>query len=280
MASQCERLKGKIAVVTGGNSGIGRGIVLRFIREGAAVALIGRDHEKGRRVLDEVANLGGSARFFAADLADEQQVADLVPQITAEFGALHILVNNAGIYASRSGLEPEDGPGVRWDRLRGANLDGSYFMSAYCLPALAAQKGAAIVNISSTATLHGNWGLYCVAKAGVEGLTRAFAAEGAPHGIRVNGISPGWIASDPGKEAEASGSSDGKWDLPPSLFDRMGTVDEIATAAVFLASDEASFVTGQTLIVDGGLSIIDYPSLPMLEKDGHRLQSQVLAKKP
>jgi NAD(P)-dependent dehydrogenase (short-subunit alcohol dehydrogenase family) len=133
--------------------------------------------------------------------------------------------------------------------------------------------GNAIVNISSTATFHGNWGLYGVAKTGVDGMTRSFAAELAPYGIRVNAISPGWIETSPAETAAAQGGTGGEWEMPPSLLNRMGTPQEIANTAAFLASDEASFITGQTLVVDGGLMIMDYPSRPSLEIVGHRVYS-------
>jgi NAD(P)-dependent dehydrogenase (short-subunit alcohol dehydrogenase family) len=266
------RLNHKIALVTGGNSGIGRGIVHRFVREGAQVAFVGRDAAKGERVLAEVAGLGGDGAFYALDLADEQAVADLLRRIERRFGRLDIVVNNAGAGGRRSGVERGDSPGERWAKLRGPNLDAAYFVSAYAMPMLVASKGA-IVNISSTATLHGNWGLYGVAKAAIEGLTRALAAEGARHGVRVNGVSPGWIATEADTEAPPSGSTSGDWDLPPSLLGRMGLPDEIAKAVLFLVTEEASFVTGQTLIVDGGLAVTDYPSLPVLRQYGWKLET-------
>ena len=125
--------------------------------------------------------------------------------------------------------------------------------------------------ISSTATWHGNWGTYGIAKAGVEGLVRSFAAEGAALGVRCNGVSPGWISTERDDEDPPSGG--GAWSLPPSALNRMGTPAEIAAAVLFLASDEASFVTGQTLVVDGGLMMLDYPSMKMLETSGPGMMS-------
>lgn len=269
------RLNDKVALVTGGNSGIGRKIVHRFVREGAHVALAGRDRAKGEAVLGEIEDLGGDGAFFSLDLAEEAAVANLIDQISARFGQLDIVVNNAGVGGRRCGVMPEDSPGRRWQKLRGPNLDSGYLVCAYALPLLSESDGGAIVNISSTATWHGNWGLYGIAKAGVEGMTRAFAAEFAAHGIRVNGVSPGWITTEQDEAKPAAGSEDGSWALPPSLLNRMGAPEEIAAAVLFLASDEASFVTGQTLIVDGGLMVTDYPSMPLLEAVGNRLKSRL-----
>ncbi len=267
-------MQGKVALITGGNSGIGRGIVHRFVRAGATVAVVGRNQEKGDAVLADVHELGGQGAFFVVDLADESAVIKLVADVSNRFDRLDVVVNNAGIGSRRGGIEKSDSPGMRWQKLRGPNLDSTYFVSAYTLPLLERSGGGAIVNISSTATLHGNWGLYGVAKAAVEALTRSFAVEGAPHGIRVNCVSPGWIATKEDEELSAAGTADGEWAMPPSLFNRMGTPAEIAAAVLFLASDDASFVTGQTLVVDGGLTITDYPSIPLLSEVGDRLRSR------
>ena len=271
------RFEGKVVLVTGGNSGIGRGIVHRFAREGARVAFAGRNADKGAAVEAEVAAMGGRAAFFACDLSDESQVRELTAKLS-DWGRLDVAVNNAGVGARRSGITPSDGPAARWDKMRGPNLDAAYFVAAHAMPLIRDSGGGAIVNISSTATLHGNWGLYCVAKAGVEALTRALAVEAAPFGIRVNCVSPGWIETDLDASENPAGTESGQWDLPPGVLDRMGTPAEIAAAVGFLASDEASFVTGQTLVVDGGLSILDYTSLRLLEKAGDRLTTGMLVR--
>jgi NAD(P)-dependent dehydrogenase (short-subunit alcohol dehydrogenase family) len=261
------RFKDKVVLVTGGNSGIGRGIVHYFIQEGAAVAFAGRDPDKGRAVEEEARAAGGKATFFPCDLSDEDAAAELIGKVAA-WGRLDVVVNNAGIGSRRAGIGDEDSPGTRWDKMRGPNLDSTCFVSSHALPVLRDSGGGAIVNISSTAAMHGNWGLYGVAKAGVEALTRSLAVEGAPHKIRANCVSPGWIATDLDAADNPSGSPSGRWDLPPGVLHRMGTPQEIAAVVGFLASDEASFVTGQTLVVDGGLSILDYTSLKLLDKRG------------
>jgi NAD(P)-dependent dehydrogenase (short-subunit alcohol dehydrogenase family) len=267
------RFSDKVAIVTGGNFGIGRGIALRLAAEGATVAIAARDEKRGHRVVEEIHDLGGECEFFKTDVTDEAEIIALIDNVVSQFGKLSLLVNNAGVGSQHCGIEADDPPAKRWQIFRRANLDSTYLACAHALPQLVKNPDSAIVNISSTASFHGNWGLYGVAKTGVDGLTRSFAAEAAPYGIRVNAISPGWIETSAQETAAAAGSEDGDWDMPPSLLNRMGTPGEIAATAAFLLSTEASFITGQTLVVDGGLMILDYPSRPSLESVGHRVYS-------
>ncbi len=258
------RLQGKVVLVTGGNSGIGRGIALRAVGEGARVAIVGRDEAKGADTLKELHKLGAEAAFFRADLGVEAEARGAVESVSERFGRLDVVVNNAGAGASRSGVLATDAPGDRLRKLLNPNLMAAYFVASYAMPALRQAGSGAIVNISSTATFHGNWGNYGIAKAAVEALTRSLAVQGAPYGVRANSVSPGWIKT----QTTSTNSAPDAWETGASLFGRMGVPDEIARAVIFLASEEASFITGATLIVDGGLTITDYPSLPWLDAVG------------
>jgi|TARA_B100000767_G_scaffold243354_1_gene240948 NAD(P)-dependent dehydrogenase (short-subunit alcohol dehydrogenase family) len=267
------RFQDKVVIVTGGNYGIGRGIAQKFGNEGAKIAVVARNQERSDQVVHELNESDIIAKSFKTDLSQEGEVIKLIEDVIKEFGQIDILVNNAGLGSQNSGVVPTDPPGKRWELFRGSNMDSTYFMCAHALSHLSKQSNSTIINISSTATFHGNWGLYGAAKAGVEGMTRSFAAEGALYGIRVNAISPGWIETSPEQTANAQGDTGGYWAMPPSLLNRMGTPEEIANTAAFLASNESSFITGQTLIVDGGLMIMDYPSMSSLETVGHRVFS-------
>ena len=267
------KFENKITLVTGGNFGIGYGIAKKFAEEGSEIAIVARNEERAKNVIKDLENQGFVAKFFKTDVSKEEDVIKMIKEVLNVFGKLNIVVNNAGCGSQHCGVKPNDPPSLRWEVLRSANLDSNFFVSAHSLPYLAKNKDSAIVNISSTATFHGNWGLYGAAKTGVEGMTRSFAVEASTYGIRVNCISPGWIETSPEQTAAAQGSDNGEWEMPPSLFERMGTTEEIANTAAFLASNEASFITGQTIVVDGGFTMIDYPSRNSLKSVGHRIFS-------
>jgi len=267
------KFENKVTLVTGGNFGIGYGIAKKFAEEGSEIAIVARNEERAKNVIKDLENQGFVAKFFKTDVSKEEEVKKMIKEVLNVFGKLNIVVNNAGCGSQHCGVKPNDPPSLRWEVLRSANLDSNFFVSAHSLPYLAKNKDSAIVNISSTATFHGNWGLYGAAKTGVEGMTRSFAVEGSTYGIRVNCISPGWIETSPEQTAAAQGSNNGEWEMPPSLFERMGTTEEIANTAAFLASNEASFITGQTIVVDGGFTMIDYPSRNSLKSVGHRIFS-------
>ena len=267
------KFENKVTLVTGGNFGIGHGIAKKFAEEGSEIAIVARNEERAKNVIKDLENQGFVAKFFKTDVSKEEDVKKMIKEVLNVFGKLNIVVNNAGCGSQHCGVKPNDPPSLRWEILRSANLDSNFFVSAHSLPYLAKNKDSAIVNISSTATFHGNWGLYGAAKTGVEGMTRSFAVEASTYGIRVNCISPGWIETSPEQTAAAQGSDNGEWEMPPSLFERMGTTEEIANTAAFLASNEASFITGQTIVVDGGFTMIDYPSRNSLKSVGHRIFS-------
>lgn len=267
------KFENKVTLVTGGNFGIGYGIAKKFAEEGSEIAIVARNEERAKNVIKDLENQGFVAKFFKTDVSKEEEVKKMIKEVLNVFGKLNIVVNNAGCGSQHCGVKPNDPPSSRWEILRGANLDSNFFVSAHSLPHLAKNKDSAIVNISSTATFHGNWGLYGAAKTGVEGMTRSFAVEASTYGIRVNCISPGWIETSPEQTAAAQGNNSGEWEMPPSLFERMGTTEEIANTAAFLASNEASFITGQTIVVDGGFTMIDYPSRNSLKSVGHRIFS-------
>ena len=267
------KFENKVTLVTGGNFGIGYGIAKKFAEEGSEIAIVARNEERAKNVIKDLENQGFVAKFFKTDVSKEEDVKKMIKEVLNVFGKLNIVVNNAGCGSQHCGVKPNAPPSLRWEVLRSANLDSNFFVSAHSLPYLAKNKDSAIVNISSTATFHGNWGLYGAAKTGVEGMTRSFAVEASTYGIRVNCISPGWIETSPEQTAAAQGSDNGEWEMPPSLFERMGSTEEIANTAAFLASNEASFITGQTIVVDGGYTMIDYPSRNSLKSVGHRIFS-------
>jgi meso-butanediol dehydrogenase/(S,S)-butanediol dehydrogenase/diacetyl reductase len=247
-----ERLKGKVAVVTGAGSGIGRATALRFAAEGARVVVNDLNAETATRVAKEIEAAGGIATAFPADVADARQVEALIREATSRFGRLDVLVNNAAavIPGPLESIADAD-----WRRTHAVTLDGVFFGIRAALPVMAAQGGGSIINIASGAAVAGEPGLaaYGAAKAAVVNLTKTASVENAARGVRVNTILPGPIETPPLLAAvEATGGRAG-WERQIPCG-RLGKPEEMASVALFLASDDASYVHGAAIIADGGVA--------------------------
>src|SRR5229473_1620616 len=254
-------LGGKVAVITGGGRGIGRAIALKFAGEGAAVVVAARTQSEIEAVAREIRNAGGRAAAVPADVAEEKHCERLIAESEAQFDRVDILVNNAGEYGPVKPVE-EITP-VEWDRVIAVHLRGAYLLTRLVLPEMYARGSGVILNISSLSAKSAfGWGSpYAAAKAGMLGLTRVAAAEAARKGVRVNAICPGPVtetkmSQDLGNalaaRLEISPEVQLRQFLEGILQGRGQTADEVAAAAVFLASDQASAITGQSLNVDGG----------------------------
>ena len=246
-------LEAKVALVTGAASGIGRAIALRFAAEGAAVLLADLNEPAGTAAGKEVTRQGHRARFVCADVTRTQDCERAVNAALAAFGALHILVNSAGVIRRAAVLELSE---ADWDLVMNVNVKSVFLMSRAALPHLAAARGS-IVNIAS------GWGLaagpraaaYCASMAAVVMLTKAMALDHGAQGVRVNCICPGDTDTPMlRQEARELGQQEAEFlaEAARRPLRRIGRPEEIADAAVFLASDAASFITGTALVVDGG----------------------------
>lgn len=254
-------LTGQVAIVTGGGRGIGRAIARALAAEGAAVVVSARTESEVRLVAGEIQAAGGRATALAADVAHEADCEKIVHASHETFGAIHILINNAGIYGP---VQPAEKITPRqWDDVLAVNLRSAFLLSRLVLPEMYARGSGSILNISSTAAKAAyQWNSpYAASKAALLGLTRTLAAEAARHGVRVNAICPGPVAETKMSEklrrglASRSGSDEatiGKQMSQGTLQGRPQTAEEIAAAALFLVSSRAGAITGQTLNVDGG----------------------------
>jgi NAD(P)-dependent dehydrogenase (short-subunit alcohol dehydrogenase family) len=245
-------LAGKLALVTGGTTGLGLEIARAFLREGARVVITGRNTELGTAA---EAQLGAGARFLRADAADPEQIRENVRAAVAHLGGLDVLVNNAGIGTQAGVLET---PLADYDRMMDVNVRGVFVYAQECFPHLAERRGC-MIHMSSDAgvTAEAEIGIYSVSKAAVIMLSNALAIEGGRRaGVRSNAIcpgdtKPGMRHMGPPGEPDRPEDDPSEWPLPP--IGRVGEAADVAEAAVFLASDRASFITGVALLVDGGM---------------------------
>lgn len=248
-----DRLAGRVAVVTGAGSGIGRACACRFASEGARVVVNDIEPDAAARVAKEIAEAGGEASPFAGDVARRADVDGLIQCALARYGRLDVLVNNAA--APLGGLiehvSDED-----WRRVQSVTLDGTFYGVRAAIAAMAARGGGSIINIASGAALGGEVGLgaYAAAKAAVVNLTRTAAVENAARNVRINAICPGPIETPPllgYVQSLPGGRAAFERQIPQK---RLGRPEEMASVALFLASDESSYVTGAVIAADGGVS--------------------------
>jgi 2-deoxy-D-gluconate 3-dehydrogenase len=245
-------LSGKVAVVTGGNGGIGRGIALGLAEAGAAVAILARNEEKNRSVMDELANAGVPAIAIKLDVTRRDDLRPAMEEVERKLGPVSVLVNNAGIAIMGSVLNfrAED-----WDRVIETNLNSCFFLSQIAAQSMVARKQGKIINIASEYSLFGAQSIipYGAAKGALVQVTKTMAIELAPHNIQVNAILPGWIETDMTVVAQS-----GPWFkeiIMRTPAGRFGKPEDTAGAAVFLASHASDFVTGSIVYVDGGYAI-------------------------
>jgi NAD(P)-dependent dehydrogenase (short-subunit alcohol dehydrogenase family) len=247
-------LGGKVAVVTGATSGIGREISLRFAAAGAKVVAAGRRIEAGESVVNEIEAAGGSARFVATDVSDAVAVERLIAAAEEAFGRVDVLVSGAGVM--RTGSAPETSIET-WRMTIETNLAGPFYLAKYGIPALLRAGGGSMVVIASELGLVGarESAAYCAAKGGLVNLVRALAVDHARQGVRVNCLCPGpidtpllqgWFQAGPDPEARQRAQ------IEPVPLGRLGRSEEIAEAALFLASDASSYFAGSIVVADGG----------------------------
>lgn len=252
------KLENKVAIVTGGAMGIGKGIASVFLDEGARVVIADINREVGDKTASEFRRNGREVEFIETDVSDEAAIKNMVEATLERFKAIHVLVNNAAIGVYKPVLDTST---EEWDRCLAVNLRGVFLCSKYAIPHIKAAGGGAIVNIASVHSYQnvGGTAPYAASKGGVVTLTRVMAIDHGKDKIRVNAICPGWIytpliqgifAGDPDPEKAKSAVE------RRQILGRLGTAEEVGQAAAFLASDESSYITGASLMVDNGMTAL------------------------
>lgn len=253
------KLKNKVAAITGAGRGIGRAAAELFAQEGARVIILEVDQKTGADTEAHIKSKGGNACFIPADVSSEESVRQAFASIEKNFGELHILYNNASVYLGKQDTSVTNLPADIWRRILGINLDGIYHCCKYGIPLIIRSGGGSVINTSSSAGVSGIpfCDAYTATKGATITLTRSMAVEYGPHNVRVNCVAPAAIATNMVRESNLDNPDfDEKLFLKMTPLRRWGRPEEIAKVALFLASDDSSYVNGVTLVADGGITLV------------------------
>jgi NAD(P)-dependent dehydrogenase (short-subunit alcohol dehydrogenase family) len=256
-----QRLKDRVALVTGGGSGIGRATAIRLAEEGAKVAVNDINPATGQEAVKTITDAGGTAVFIQADVSKVAECERIVAETVKAFGRLDILVNNAAVMVEKTVVDTTE---EDFNRITGVNLKGVFFVAKYAIMQMQKQgRGGNVVNMASVNSFFAEGGIaaYCMTKGGIAQFTRALAMDHSGEGIRVNAIAPGWIETPMNENFFAQGPHVREQAGRLHAIGRTGQSVEVANAVIFLVSDEASFVTGSLMTVDGGFSAGLAPAL-------------------